>query len=186
MRHRRQRRPGRGSGSPPRSNTPRSPRRPSRARRRACRRSAPGGLVALDGRTSASIVDAEASLPTLSSTTWTSMWARGRKTTRRGRSVVPVTFLRTRAACRRLRETLRLDPRSEFRDNACSSLTCLSGLAADVLARVPDAPPPCTGSGACAACGCWQPPRRPTACRCPDGNFVGLSTWKLMPSGRPR
>jgi len=65
-------------------------------------------LSSEDERRSASMVDADASvLPTRSATTWTVMCFDERVTTRRGRSVVPLTFLRTRK-WRRARPTARL------------------------------------------------------------------------------
>ena len=105
-----------------------------------------------------------------------------RVTTRRGRSAVPVTFLRPRT-WRRSRDAARARVCLPGLSAIAMSLTSLSDLAADVLAGVPHALA-LVRARACAACGCWRRPRRPAACRCPGrANRVGLSTVKVMPSG---
>src|SRR6476469_1079360 len=87
-------------------------------------------------RRSFSVVDANASvLPTWSSTTCTVMCFDERVTTRRGRSAVPATFLRPRT-CRRRRDLTRPAVCLLFFSEIAMSLTSLSDLAADVLARV--------------------------------------------------
>src|SRR3712207_374075 len=77
-------------------------------------------------------------LPTRSSTTWTVMCLEERVTTRRGRSAVPATFLRPRA-CLRSRDAVRSAVCLRRFSESAMSLTCLSDLASDLLAGVPDA-----------------------------------------------
>ena len=167
-----------GRRRPARRRPPSPARRPARRPAgpwRSCRRSAE--------RRSASMVEADASVwPAPSSTTWTKMCLADRVTTRRGRSAVPETFLRTR--------DLTAQPRRRTRSRcACAasarspwSLTSLSDLAADVLARVAHALAlvglglaQLADVGGDLADLLLVDARRPSR--------VGLSTAKVMPSG---
>src|SRR4051812_18153367 len=95
-------------------------------------------LSADSERSSPSMVEAYAKvLPTESSTTWALMCLEVRVMTRRGRSAVPVTFLRPRT-CRRSRDRTREEVCLCCFSEIAMSLTGLSDLAADVFAGVAD------------------------------------------------